>query len=130
MNMNECPLYRATNACSDGLPPPGTDYGNGLTFCVTNAKIICRSKKGHCEICTIVEGKMMAGILIVYIRVGTLHVQYSILEVRVHQKLSLMPWTWSLVFLLLNIGHLCVWRRLVHMFLILTGGDQMSGVRR
>ena len=68
-DMNECPSYQATNACSDGLPPPGTDYGNGLTFCVTNALIICKNKKGHCDIWTIAEGKMMAGILIVYIRV-------------------------------------------------------------
>jgi len=67
--MNECPSFRATNACSDRLPPTGIDYGNGLTFCVTNARIICRSKNGHCHIWTVAEGKMMAGILIVYIRV-------------------------------------------------------------
>ena len=36
-NMNECPSFRATHACSDGLPPTGIDYGNGLRFCVTNA---------------------------------------------------------------------------------------------
>ena len=66
-NMNECPLFRATHACSDGLPPTGIDYGNGLTFCVTNARIICKSKNGHCYIWTVAEGKMMAGILIVYI---------------------------------------------------------------
>jgi len=68
-NMNECPSFRATHACSDGLPPTGIDYGNGLTFCVTNARIICKSKNGHCYIWTVVEGKMMAGILIVFIRV-------------------------------------------------------------
>jgi hypothetical protein len=45
------------------------DDGNGLRFCVTNAQIICRSKNGHCHIWTVAEGKMMAGILIVYIRV-------------------------------------------------------------
>ena len=68
-NMNECPSFRATHACSDGLPPTGIDYGNGLTFCVTNARIICKSKDGHCHIWTVEEGKMMAGILIVFIRV-------------------------------------------------------------
>ncbi len=68
-NINECPSFRATNTCSDGLPPTGIDYGNGLTFCVTNTRIICKSKNGHCDIWTIAEGKMMAGILIVYIRV-------------------------------------------------------------
>ena len=68
-NMNECPSFRATHACSDGLPPTGIDYGNGFRFCVTNARIICRSKNGHCHIWTVAEGKMMAGILIVYIRV-------------------------------------------------------------
>jgi hypothetical protein len=68
-NMNECPSFRATHACSDGLPPTGIDYGNGLRFCVTNARIICKSKNGHCEIWTVAEGKMMAGILIVYIHV-------------------------------------------------------------
>jgi hypothetical protein len=52
-NMNECPSFRATHACSDGLPPTGTDYGNGLRFCVTNARIICRSKNGHCHIWTV-----------------------------------------------------------------------------
>ena len=36
-NMNECPSFRATHACSDGLPPTGIDCGNGLRFCVTNA---------------------------------------------------------------------------------------------
>ena len=41
----------------------------GFRFCVTNARIICKSKKGHCNIWTVAEGKMMAGILIVYIRV-------------------------------------------------------------
>jgi hypothetical protein len=56
-NMNECPSFRATHACSDGLPPTGIDYGNGLTFCVTNARIICRSKNGHCHIWTVAEGK-------------------------------------------------------------------------
>ena len=61
-NMNECPSFRATNACSDGLPPTRIDYGNGLTFCVTNAQIIWKSKNGHCYIWTVVEGKMMAGI--------------------------------------------------------------------
>ena len=68
-NMNECTLFRATHACSDGLPPTGIDYGNRFRFCVTNARIICRSMKGHCDIWTVVEGTMMAGILIVYIRV-------------------------------------------------------------
>ena len=68
-NMNECPSFRATHACSDGLPPTGIDYGNGLTFCVANARIICKSKNGHCHKWTILEGKMMAGILIVFIRV-------------------------------------------------------------
>jgi hypothetical protein len=68
-NMNECPSFQATHACSDGLPPTGIDYGNGLRFCVTNARIICRSTNGHCHKWTIAEGKMMAGILIVYIRV-------------------------------------------------------------
>ena len=68
-SMNECPSFRATHACSDGFPPTGIDYGNGLRFCVTNARIICRSKNGHCHIWTVAEGKMMAGILIVYIRV-------------------------------------------------------------
>jgi hypothetical protein len=68
-NMNECPSFRATHACSDGLPPTGIDYGNGLRVCVTNARIICKSKTGHCHIWTIAEGKMMAGIRIVYIRV-------------------------------------------------------------
>ncbi len=65
--MNECMSFLATHACSDGLPPTGIDYGNGLTFCVTNAWINHQSKNGHCYIWTIVEGKMMAGILIVYI---------------------------------------------------------------
>ena len=46
-NMNECPSFRATNACSDALPPTGIEYGNGLNFCVTNARILCRSKDGH-----------------------------------------------------------------------------------
>ena len=68
-NMNERPSFRATNARSDGLPPTGIDYGNGLTFCVKNAQIICKSKNGHCYIWTVTEGIMMAGILIVYIRV-------------------------------------------------------------
>ena len=67
--MNECPSFRATNACSDALPPTGIDYGNGLRFCVTNARIICKSKKGHCDKWTVEEGKMMASILIIYIRV-------------------------------------------------------------
>jgi hypothetical protein len=39
----------------------------GFSFCVTNAQIICCNKKGHCYIWTIEEGKMMAGILIIYI---------------------------------------------------------------
>jgi hypothetical protein len=68
-NMNECPSFRATNACSDALPPTGIDYGNGLHFCVTNARIICKSKKGHCDKWTVEEGKMMASILIIYLRV-------------------------------------------------------------
>jgi hypothetical protein len=70
-NMNECPLFRATHASSDGLPPTVIDYGNGLRFCVTNARNICKSKNGHCHchIWTIAEGKLMAVILIVYIHV-------------------------------------------------------------
>ncbi len=67
--MNECPSFQATHACSDGLPPTRIDYGNGLMFCVTNARIICKSNNGHCHIWTIAEGKMMAGILIVFIHV-------------------------------------------------------------
>ena len=45
-NMNECPSFQATHACSDGLPPTGIDYGNGLTFCVTNAQSSVKARMG------------------------------------------------------------------------------------
>ena len=58
---------QATHASSNGLPPTGIDYGNGLKFCITNnVRIICKSKNGHCYIWTIVEGKWWL-VLIVYI---------------------------------------------------------------
>ena len=113
-NMNECPSFRATHACSDGVPPTGIDYGNGLTFCVANARIICKSKNGHCHKWTILEGKMMAGILIVYVCVIV---------------------CWEITCVIFNLGrtqkgHLCVWRRLAHTCLISTGGIHMSGVHQ
>ena len=49
VDMDECPSYRGTSAVLDALPFSGIDYGNGMTFSVTNARILCRSKDGHCE---------------------------------------------------------------------------------
>jgi hypothetical protein len=45
---------------SDALPSPGISYGNGMTFLVTNAWILCRSKNSHCEEWTILEAEMMS----------------------------------------------------------------------
>ena len=122
-NMNDCPLFRATHACSDGFPPTGIDYGNGLLFCVTNARIICKSKNGHCFIWiwTVAEGIMMAGILIVYICVLISGEITCVLfnlggtrgSVAFFDALDVELGTLSL-----HIGHSCMWRRLAHMCLI------------
>ncbi len=48
VDVEECPSHRASMAVSDTLPSPGILYGNGMTFLVTNARILCQSKNGHC----------------------------------------------------------------------------------
>ncbi len=69
VDTEECPSHCASMAVSDALPSPGISYGNGMTFLVMNAWILCRSKNGHCEEWTVLEAEMMSFFLMVYIMV-------------------------------------------------------------
>jgi hypothetical protein len=68
-DVEECPSHRASMAVSEALPSPGVSYGNGMTFTVTNAQILCCSENGHCGEWTVIEGEMMSVFLMVYIMV-------------------------------------------------------------
>ncbi len=68
-DIEECPSHRASLAVLEALLSPGFSYGNGMTFTVTNARILCHSENGHWKEWTVIEGEMMAVFLMVYIMV-------------------------------------------------------------
>jgi hypothetical protein len=57
-------------AVSDALPSPEISDGNGMTFLVTNAGTLCRSKNSHIEQWTVLKAEMMSFFLMVYIIVS------------------------------------------------------------
>ncbi len=69
VDVEDCPSHGASMAVSDTLPSPGISYGNGMTFLVMNAWILCRSKNGHCDEWTILEAEKMSFFLMIYIMV-------------------------------------------------------------
>jgi hypothetical protein len=68
-DVEECPSHCASMTVLEALPSSGVSYGNGMTFTVTNAWILCHSENSHCEEWTVIEGEMMSFFLMVYIMV-------------------------------------------------------------
>jgi hypothetical protein len=69
VDVEDCPSHCASMEVSDALSSPGISYGSGMTFLVTNARILCRSKNGYCDEWTILEAEMISFFLMIYIMV-------------------------------------------------------------